>query len=96
MGSGRFQRVDLDLTGVEFKLAEQDMVDVYASDVTTVLIALGHPGALVTDLSDVGDFIMDENIPRDLQRQLYRLSGIECTLCTPIWRIAQAINKKGY
>ncbi len=43
------------------ELASTVLVDRLESDVELVLKALGHPEALVTDLSTVGDFGLDEN-----------------------------------
>jgi len=39
-------------------IAEQDGVDSMEEQVNALLNILGHPEALVTDLSDFGDFIM--------------------------------------
>lgn len=41
------------------ELASTVLVDALESYVEQVLNALGHPGALVTDLSTVGDFALD-------------------------------------
>lgn len=38
--------------------AESDLVDIFEKEVDIILDALGHPEALVTDESEVGDFLI--------------------------------------
>lgn len=38
--------------------ADSDLVDIFEQEVDIILDALGHPEALVTDESEVGDFLI--------------------------------------
>lgn len=37
---------------------ESELVDIFGREVSIILDALGHPEAIVTDLSEVGDFLI--------------------------------------
>lgn len=43
--------------GMNIVIAEQDATDQFEPQVQRILVALGHPEALVTDLSQVYDFL---------------------------------------
>ncbi len=53
---------------MQIVIADQEMVDVYEAEVNRILAALGHPEALVTDLSQVFDFGEDEEAAADLDK----------------------------
>lgn len=42
---------------MDIRIAEQDAIDQFEPQVQRLLAALGHPEALVTDLSQVSDFL---------------------------------------
>jgi hypothetical protein len=44
-------------------IAEQDHIDTFSKEVDRVLSAIGHPEALVTDESQVGDFTIHIGVP---------------------------------
>lgn len=41
----------------KIELASQDLCDEYSQEIDELLLCLGHPEALVTDLSSLGDFL---------------------------------------
>ena len=41
----------------KIELAPQDLCDEYSQEIDELLLCLGHPEALVTDLSSLGDFL---------------------------------------
>lgn len=43
----------------KIELAPQELCDEYSQEIDELLICLGHPEALVTDLSSLGDFLED-------------------------------------
>lgn len=43
---------------VEFQKADSDLVDIFEKETSIILEALGHPEAMVTDESEVGDFLI--------------------------------------
>jgi len=43
----------------KIELASQDLCDEYSQEIDELLLCLGHPEALVTDLSSLGDFLED-------------------------------------
>lgn len=65
-------------------IADQEMVDIYEAEVNRILAALGHPEALVTDLSQVFDFGDDEEAAADLNELMGRAVG----LGEHIWKLA--------
>lgn len=68
-------------------IVEQDMVDAYEDQVNQLLAALGHPEALVTDLSQVFDFSPDEEAEADLTAVMGRpVDGGEY-----LWKLAQEL-----
>jgi len=43
----------------KIELASQELCDEYSQEIDELLLCLGHPEALVTDLSSLGDFLWD-------------------------------------
>jgi hypothetical protein len=43
---------------VEVQKADSDLVDIFEKETAIILEALGHPEAMVTDESEVGDFLI--------------------------------------
>jgi hypothetical protein len=43
---------------VDVQKADSDLVDIFEKETAIILEALGHPEAMVTDLSEVGDFLI--------------------------------------
>lgn len=43
----------------KFEMVSRTIVEQYAVEMGQILLALGHPEALVTDLSSLGDFDME-------------------------------------
>ncbi|HIA54289.1 MAG TPA: hypothetical protein EYN91_19740 [Candidatus Melainabacteria bacterium] len=71
-------------------IADQEKVDVYETEVNRILVALGHPEALVTDLSQVFDFGDDEEAADDLAE----LMGRSVNAGEHIWKLAQELSEK--
>lgn len=71
-------------------IADQEKVDVYETEVNRILAALGHPEALVTDLSQVFDFGDDEEAADDLAE----LMGRSVNAGEHIWKLAQELSEK--
>jgi uncharacterized protein YoaH (UPF0181 family) len=71
-------------------IADQEKVDVYETEVNRILAALGHPEALVTDLSQVFDFGDDEEAADDLAE----LMGRSVNAGEYIWKLAQELSEK--
>lgn len=71
-------------------IADQEMVDVYEAAVNRILAALGHPEALVTDLSQVFDFGEDEEAEADLAA----LMGRPVDAGEHIWKLAEELTNK--
>ena len=72
-------------------IADQEKVDIYEAEVNRILAALGHPEALVTDLSQVFDFGDDEEAAVDLAE----LMGHPVEPREHIWKLAQELSEKG-
>lgn len=71
-------------------IADQEKVDVYETEVNRILAALGHPEALVTDLSQVFDFGDDEEAADDLAELMER----SVNAGEHIWKLAQELSEK--
>lgn len=69
-------------------IVEQDKVDLYETQVNRLLAALGHPEALVTDLSQVFDFDPDEEAEADLSE----LMGRTVRPVEYLWQLAQELE----
>ncbi len=76
---------------MQIVIADQEMVDVYEAEVNRILAALGHPEALVTDLSQVFDFGEDEEGAADLDK----LMGRAVTAGEHLWKLAAELAEKG-
>lgn len=76
------------------QLADQEMVSKYEDQMHVVLGVLGHTEALVTDQSDVGDFIVEEDPVAELNKltELSDIFGIKVGFRTPLWELARAIT----
>ncbi|MBX9950587.1 MAG: hypothetical protein K2Y39_15570 [Candidatus Obscuribacterales bacterium] len=72
-------------------IVDQEKVDIYEAEVNRILAALGHPEALVTDLSQVFDFGDDEEAAVDLAE----LMGRPVEPREHIWKLAQELSEKG-
>jgi hypothetical protein len=72
-------------------IVEQDKVDLYETQVNRLLAALGHPEALVTDLSQVFDFDPDEEAEADLSE----LMGRTVRPVEYLWQLAQELAAAG-
>ena len=72
-------------------IADQEQVDIYETEVNRILAALGHPEALVTDLSQVFDFGDDEEAAADLAE----LMGRPVNAAEHIWKLAAELSEKG-
>lgn len=72
-------------------IIEQEKVDVYEAEVNRILAALGHPEALVTDLSQVFDFGEDEEAAADLEE----LMGRAVDAGEHLWKLAAELSEKG-
>ena len=64
-----------DNANIRITFAESDRIDSFEKELETVLNVLGHPQALVTDLSDVGDFVYMET-PEEDEAELKRIGEI--------------------
>jgi hypothetical protein len=73
----------------KFELAPQEKINALGSRVDRVLEALGHPEALVTDLSTVNDFIEDDY---DLEVVSIEL-GIRVDASDYIWELAEQLEE---
>lgn len=71
-------------------IIEQEKVDVYEAEVNRILAALGHPEALVTDLSQVFDFGEDEEAAADLEE----LMGRAVDAGEHLWKLAAELAEK--
>lgn len=74
-------------------LMDCKMIDEYKEHVSTVLYVIGHPEAIVTDLSVVGDFTMNLSEP-DISKILKNLSYLtddNIKESHKIWELAQMI-----
>lgn len=69
---------------------EQENVDVYEAEVNRILAAIGHPEALVTDLSQVFDFGEDEEAAADLEQ----LMGRAVDAGEHLWKLAAELAQK--
>ncbi len=69
---------------------EQENVDVYEAEVNRILAAIGHPEALVTDLSQVFDFGEDEEAAADLDK----LMGRAVDAGEHLWKLAAELAQK--
>ncbi len=69
---------------------QKDMVDVYEAEVNRILAAIGHPEALVTDLSQVFDFGEDEEAAADLDK----LMGRAVDAGEHLWKLAAELAQK--
>lgn len=65
-------------------LIEQDKIDQYPEGVAVILNILGHPEALVTDYSQIGDFDPDESA----------LSLLDAKPGDFLWELAERIEKE--
>jgi hypothetical protein len=74
-------------------LAPTSKIDKYKTGVTTILKCLGHPEALVTDESTVGDFlnVFAKTLPPKIKRNFEKVGINEVSANAPIWRLAQLI-----
>lgn len=72
-------------------IGDQEMVDVYEAETNRILAALGHPEALVTDLSQVFDFGDDDESAEDLAE----LMGRPVKPSEHIWKMAEELSQKG-
>ena len=75
---------------MQIVIADQEMVDVYEAEVNRILAALGHPEALVTDLSQVFDFGEDEEAAADLDK----LMGRAVNAGEHLWKLAAELAEK--
>jgi len=76
---------------MQIVIADQEKVDIYEAEVNRILAALGHPEALVTDLSQVFDFGEDEQAAADLDR----LMGRAVDAGEHLWKLAAELAEKG-
>lgn len=72
-------------------IVEQDKIDAYEDQVNRLLAALGHPEALVTDLSQVFDFSPDEEAEADLASLMGR--SVDCG--EYLWKLAEELAHQG-
>lgn len=82
-------------------IAEQDAIDSFPNGVARILDVLGHPEALVTDLSQVFDFLSHFGDEADNQREnaemlakLSELAGREVRKNSYLWEIARDIEQQ--
>lgn len=85
------------------KIASQDAVDTFEKEVTQVLNAIGHPEAMVTDQSQVYDFMMFMEGVSDPQIDELNeavISGVTELMGRPvtgneyIWKLGQELHQK--
>lgn len=62
------------------QLAEHDEIDAFEKQVDQILSVLGHPEALVTDLSDIGDFMSFGRAKPETMEVLAQLMGHEVSI----------------
>lgn len=80
----------------QIKFAPMDIVEEYPEQVETILAVIGHPEALVTDWSTIGDFKVAPAIRNTLVRMInspkdgVNLTEIEDDL--ELWKLAQALH----
>lgn len=75
-------------------LAPDEGIAKFPAEEAIVLTALGHPNALVTDWSTVGDFysFSDDETDKSVSLKLSRRFGFPVTMHTPILDICQFIH----
>jgi hypothetical protein len=83
-------------------IADQDAVDQFPHGVQRVLGVLGHPEALVTDESQVGDFLMHypsdpecARLEKEGLAELSSLLGRPVTRRDWIWELARDLEAQG-
>ncbi|MDQ3273762.1 MAG: hypothetical protein M3Q39_01700 [Actinomycetota bacterium] len=69
-------------------LAETDQIELYSNGVKILLSILNHPEALVTDLSDLGDFKPDSATMRILGNTYNRILHMN----ELIWELAKELK----
>ena len=87
IGNGKFKTK-------EIVLADQDKVVEMGEYVQKVLVALGHPEALVTDESYVTDFldIFDADLREKQLKKLEKKLKMKITKNDHVWEIAERIK----
>ena len=64
--------------GMKFEMAPQDRVEDYKYELEDILEVLGHPEALITDLSSISDFYpLDRKETAECMERISRAFGIE-------------------
>lgn len=66
-------------------LAEQDGVDTFEKEVSQLLGALGHPEAMVTDESQIRDFLV-WGVPSDDPDNMEKLAAVSALMGRPVQR----------
>ncbi len=85
-----------DISKCKISFASSDKIDLYLEEADCVLRFLNHPEAMVTDLSTVGDFVMNYDDEEDV-KQLEKLSkklGFEVKLNTTLVDICEKLRNK--
>lgn len=74
---------------------QAEQVDKYEEQCRVILEEIGHPEALITDLSQVGDFTMLWEVEDEqyLYERLSTLAGMHVSGQTYIWHIAKHLKK---
>jgi hypothetical protein len=71
-------------------LAEQDYIVLFGAEVDVVLEAMGHPEALVTDISCVSDFCLTKKELASLREEL----GVRVSDHDYVWEVAERVRKR--
>ena len=85
-----------DISKSKISFASSDRIDLYREEEDCVLRFLNHPEAMVTDLSTVGDFVMNYDDEED-SKELAELSkklGFEVQLNTTLVDICEKLRNK--
>jgi hypothetical protein len=75
---------------IEIVLAEQDYTNMFQAEIGVVLRALGHPEALVTDMSTVSDFFLTRKELKSASKRL----GVPVLEDDYVWGVARRIRMK--
>lgn len=70
-------------------------IDKYKRGVSAILIILGHPEAFVTDLSQIGDFMLslDPESDNNLEKLRAKINFPDLTFSSYIWEIGKFLEE---
>lgn len=80
------------LTAERVFLADTTQCNAFREQLDTLLNLLGHPEALVTDLSDLGDFLGEDPDGTDKIAELNDMFACRANRRTKLWEVAKAME----